>query len=289
MKRVIRIILKSIAVVVLLLGVLATWYYLEIWCPGETIARTDVRQGDHAARKKVRDACHKLLSYPDLFGGYHHLYASRHIEDVGNKDSIPILIRAGKRQTRICRIMPENHQMQEFSGYNLYSLSILTAMPLGGRFSPTEIPFEEEYEIWEKWWNETGRHLPFDEERGQLMLQENLNATIRVRVVDEEGEPISGVYASVHNFFSTRSDYRTGVGLTDTNGVHEVRLYNIYRIGSAFKKEGYYTSGGYLWEAPEWGIPPANTKFTVVMKRITEPLPPSVYAPVGPFVFKADD
>jgi len=287
MKRMIRMILKSLVMIVLILGAAATWVYLEIWYPCRMIARTDWKQGDYASHKKIRDACHTLLRYPYLFGGYHHLYASKNVERVGNKDSIPILIRAGKRQTRICRMMPENHQMLEFSGCYLGALYTLTAMPLGNRFSSTEIPLEDEYEIWERWWNETGRHLPFDEERGQLMLQENLNATIRVRVVDEEGEPISGVHASVYNTFSTRSDYKPG--LTDADGVHEVRLYNIYRIGSAFKKEGYYTSIGDLWEAPEWGIPPANTKFTVVMKRITEPLPPSLHEPVGPFVFKADD
>ena len=78
-------------------------------------------------------------------------------------------------------------------------------------------------------------------------------------------------------------------GLTDTKGIHEVRLYNIYLISGSFKKEGYYTSMGDLGEAPEWGIPPPHTKFTVVMKRITKPLPPSLYAPVGSFDFKAAD
>jgi len=60
---------------------------------------------------------------------------------------------------------------------------------------------KRDYEAWENWWQQTGRHLPFDEAKGQLVLQENLNATIRVRVVDEDGEPISNVRASVHNFF----------------------------------------------------------------------------------------
>jgi len=288
MKRIVRIIVKSVAVVMLLLCVVATWFYIAVWCPGKTIA-SESRKGEHASREKIRDACHKLLSHPDVFRSYAHHYASMKLEKVGNKDSIPILIRAGKRQTRICRMMYANHEKMGCTCWcYLDGLYTLTAMPLGSRFSPTEISLEEEYEIWERWWNETGRHLPFDEERGQLMLQENLNATIRVRVVDEEGEPISGVYARVYNIFDTRSDYKPG--LTDADGVHEVRLYNIYRIGGVFKKEGYYTSTGYLWEAPEWGIPPANTKFTVVMKRITEPLPsPRLADPVGPFVFKADD
>ena len=105
---------------------------------------------------------------------------------------------------------------------------------------------------------------------GCAVLTNNPNATIRVRVVDEAGEPISGVSANVYNIY----DMDTKPGLTDTNGMHSVHLYNIFHINGSFQKQGYYTSYGVFWKAPEWGkVPPANTNFTIVMRRIIDPVP----------------
>jgi len=104
---------------------------------------------------------------------------------------------------------------------------------------------------------------------GCATLTNTPNATVRVRVVDEEGKPISGVHANVYNIF----DMDTRPGLTDTNGIHSVHLYNIFEISGSFKKQGYYTSYGVFWEASEWSkVPSANTNFTVVLKRIIEPI-----------------
>ena len=105
---------------------------------------------------------------------------------------------------------------------------------------------------------------------GCAVLTNNPNATIHVRVVDDEGKPITGAHAHVYNIFDTG----TKPGLTDTNGMHSIHLYNIFEISGSFKKLGYYTSYGVFWEASEWSkVPPANTNFTVVLKRIIDPVP----------------
>ena len=89
-------------------------------------------------------------------------------------------------------------------------------------------------------------------------------------MVDDIGNPISNVHANVYNIF----DMDTKPGLTDTNGMHTTRLDKIFHISGSFKKHGYYTSYGDFWKAPEWGkVPPANTNFTIVLKRILEPVP----------------
>jgi len=104
---------------------------------------------------------------------------------------------------------------------------------------------------------------------GCATLTNNPNATIRVRVVDDVGEPIGGVHANVYNIF----DLDTTPGLTDTNGVHIIHLQKILHISGSFQKQGYYQSSGVFWKTPEWGkVPPANTNFIIVLKRMIEPV-----------------
>ena len=98
----------------------------------------------------------------------------------------------------------------------------------------------------------------------------NPNAIVRIRVIDEEGNPIPGVKADICNIF----DMDSTPGLTDENGMFSVHLYDIYDISGVFTKNGYYKSSGDFWKAPEWGkVPPANTNFPIIMKRIIEPVP----------------
>ena len=110
------------------------------------------------------------------------------------------------------------------------------------------------------------------------------SATIRVRIVDDESNPVEGVNSKI----LSASFYDPPSGFSDTNGMFSVYLKNIYlEIGGYFTKEGYYQSKGKFWK---WGmsgnsiIPPANTNFTIVLKRIIEPVPMKkrevlVYAP----------
>jgi len=99
------------------------------------------------------------------------------------------------------------------------------------------------------------------------------NATVRVRVVDEEGQPIQGVHSNLSSL--SMDDSNRQHGFTDTNGMYSVHLRNIFAIiGGTFNKSGYYKTSGDFWQWGNWGgVPPANTNFIIVMKRIIEPLP----------------
>jgi len=153
-----RIIIKSIALVVTLFCVAVTWFYLEMWIPYKTVSNSGQWNPDNGfqgemPRKKIRDACHKILRYRFAVH-YDAFYA---LEKVGNKDSIPYLIRALKWQNL-------EWQNCEFTPCSccISSLEKLTGME-----------FEDDHEKWERWWKQTGRYLPFDEEKGQLILPEN--------------------------------------------------------------------------------------------------------------------
>ena len=102
----------------------------------------------------------------------------------------------------------------------------------------------------------------------------NRDATVKVRIVDEDKQPIKGVLSEVMSM--SMDDSNSKKGLTDTNGIYSVRLRNIqYNISGYFQKPGYYETKGKFWS---WGlgqglVPPAGTNFTIVLKRIIEPIP----------------
>ena len=159
MKRFIRIVLKSTAVIGLLLCMAATWFYFEVWIPHRTIANVFLWDPDYGfqgemPREKIRNASHKVLR--NWFVGDHSAFLA--LGKVGNKDSIPILIRALKRQN------VERPNEKGTSG--LCSNCIVSLRKLTG------MNFHDDHEQWENWWQQTGRHLPFDEEKGTLVLPE---------------------------------------------------------------------------------------------------------------------
>jgi len=96
------------------------------------------------------------------------------------------------------------------------------------------------------------------------------DATVRVRVVDNEGQPIGGVYADCYSL----SDFGSHLGLTDTNGMYSVQLRRIFaEISGDFTKTGYYKSSGVFWKwSEEERIPSSKTNFVIVMKRIVAPV-----------------
>jgi len=98
------------------------------------------------------------------------------------------------------------------------------------------------------------------------------NATVKVRVVDERGQPIQGVRSKVMSL--SMDDSNSKVGFTDTNGMYSVHLNKIFaEIGGFFEKSNYYKTSGDFWQWDKWGgVPPANTNFIIVMKRIIEPV-----------------
>jgi hypothetical protein len=71
------------------------------------------------------------------------------------------------------------------------------------------------------------------------------------------------------------SFYEATPGFTDTNGIVKILLHDIYsQISGHFTKQGYYKSNGVFWKWGKWGeVPPADTNFTIVLKRIIEPVP----------------
>ena len=153
-----KVVVKGIVLVLLFLCVAVTWFYLEFWLPHRTIydnlLHPDIQE-DYILRKKVRDACHKVLSY--RIGNFNSAFNG--IVEVGDKDSIPYLIRTLKRLNQKSENeMPfHNH----YTKYCVGCLRRLTGMKLGLN-----------YKDWEDWWEQTGRHLPFDEEKGHLILQD---------------------------------------------------------------------------------------------------------------------
>ena len=70
-------------------------------------------------------------------------------------------------------------------------------------------------------------------------------------------------------------DSNSKVGFTDANGMYSVHLKNIFaEIGGSFEKPNYYKTSGDFWYWKEWGdVPPANTNFIIVMRRIINPVP----------------
>ena len=163
MKNYKKIVLKGILFMVLILCVISTWFYLEVLLPYRTI--TDLSwwipiraEKEYVPNSKVRNACHKALKYRFTY----HYDATLALRYVGNKDSIPYLIRTLKWEylKRQDKMMPGNRLLGTL-GYCVGSLEKLTGMDFG-----------TDCAAWEKWWKETGQHLPFDETKGQLVLPE---------------------------------------------------------------------------------------------------------------------
>ena len=98
----------------------------------------------------------------------------------------------------------------------------------------------------------------------------NPSATIKVRVGDDIGNPIANARVNMYNIY----DYgEKKIGLTDEKGFYSDYIKNIFEVSGHFEKPGYYKSRGVLWQSPNWGdVPPAETNFTVVVKRIIEPI-----------------
>jgi len=102
--------------------------------------------------------------------------------------------------------------------------------------------------------------------------KDSLNhATVKVRVVDESEQPLQNVLADYYSL----SDDDSNPGLTDTKGMYSICMKHIYySISGNFKKPGYYETRGQLWHWNKWGgVPPADTNFVVVLKRIIDPVP----------------
>ena len=161
-----RIIVKIIALLLSLLCVAATWVYYGVWIPARTISDLSTWNPDYGfqgemPREKIRNACHKLLFNFSWDGGHHDAFLA--LQKVGNKDSIPYLIRSLKGLERKYPNAITSGFVICTYGHCLEALDALTGMEELG----------DDHKAWKKWWIETGRYLPFDEEKGQLATGRN--------------------------------------------------------------------------------------------------------------------
>ena len=89
----------------------------------------------------------------------------------------------------------------------------------------------------------------------------NPSATFKIRVVDDVGEPLSGVRANVYNIFDY-GDFNPG--FTDSKGLYSIHLNKVFEVGGSFEKLGYYKSRGVFWLAPKMGDVPPGVRLIYV-------------------------
>ena len=155
-----RVVIKSIALIVLFLCVAAVQFVLGVGLPHWMISISD----QEWPPKKIRDACHASLR--NWATGGHNAFIT--LEREGNKDSIPYLIRALKWQN------VQNGKPNEDVGVvctHAHCMDTLEKL--------TGMNFRGDYKAWCKWWRQTGRYLPFDEEKGQLGLPKGETGIIK--------------------------------------------------------------------------------------------------------------
>ena len=156
-----RIVVKIIMLTVLLFSLVATWVYFGVCIPIKTIADPSYRdadfKNDHVACDKVRDACHKLLFHFAWLGGHHDAFIA--LIKVGNKDSIPYLIRSLKG-------LEKKYPNEKNSGFAICTYGHCEE----ALWQLTSMKVDWCSKVWMNWWQQTGRYLPFDEEKRQLAL-----------------------------------------------------------------------------------------------------------------------
>ena len=94
------------------------------------------------------------------------------------------------------------------------------------------------------------------------------SAIVTVNVVDEDGNTVPGVRSEFYN----QTDSHDDSGVTDKDGIYATRVWNASNeIGGVFTKPGYYKSIGRIWKKTQ-EEPVSNNNFTVVLKRIIDPV-----------------
>jgi hypothetical protein len=103
-------------------------------------------------------------------------------------------------------------------------------------------------------------------------LFDSRSARIQVRVLDDQGQPVDK--ASIGIGVTGGGDAGNAHGTTDTNGAFAARLRMVGSLYLRAEKPGYYRTSGEAWGGPVVGktLPPTNL-YTVVMKRILDPVP----------------
>ena len=132
----------SLAIVIfgVLSGVL--YVYLMWWIPNQKMRDADWCVS--ASRDEIRRVCHRVIRTP--WGNHHDAFIL--LQEVGDADSIPLLIRAlqwqkpaGEKGFMVCTTV-----------HCLDALRSLTGHDAGRTFL-----------AWDQWWKETGSKLPANE------------------------------------------------------------------------------------------------------------------------------
>jgi len=130
----------------LLLGILTllfstgSWIYFALVVPNQQLAAFDGTNTDPEYAANMRKVSHKVLS--SWIGNHHDAFLV--LEQVGNHESIPYLIRALKMQ----QTADSDSVVICTTDHCVDCLQRLTGMNFG-----------YEYEAWQKWWEEEGSKL----------------------------------------------------------------------------------------------------------------------------------
>ena len=123
----------------MLLAISGLYFYMAIWQPHRQFYR-DEAWWKTATTNDQRLLCHRIISH--RIGAPHDAFL--HLRHIGNKDSIPLLIRALKWQKS-----PEGDMIVCTTGHCVDALRSLTGEDYG-----------TDYRKWHEWWKTTGKALP---------------------------------------------------------------------------------------------------------------------------------
>jgi len=131
-------IIRTGVAVVILLAMGGLYFYVAIMQPHRQLYRDDA-WWKTATTNDQRLLCHRIISH--RIGAPHDAFL--HLRKIGNKDSVPLLIRALRWQRP-----PKDGVMVCTTAHCLDTLRSLTGQDFG-----------TDYDKWENWWNTAGKDL----------------------------------------------------------------------------------------------------------------------------------
>ena len=126
--------------ILLLIAAGGGYFYTVYWQPHRLLYH-DEAWLESASEEEIRLVCHRIISL--RMGSPHDAFL--YLQQVGNKESVPPLIRALKWQD------PNDTYIVCTTGHCIDALRSLTGED-----------YKRDYRQWEDWWTGTGRFLPSD-------------------------------------------------------------------------------------------------------------------------------
>jgi len=131
-------IIRIAVMLLLVVGTGGAYFYAAIWRPFQQMYRNQA-WWDTATTDEQRLLCHRVISH--RIGTPHDAFL--HLRKIGNKDSVPLLIRALRWQRP-----PKDGVMVCTTAHCIDALRSLTGQDFG-----------TDYLKWEQWWSTTGQTL----------------------------------------------------------------------------------------------------------------------------------